>query len=150
MRRRVVVVVASHHFVVVANIPLTMSLAATTRIVAARTLVRRAPVKEQKRGIIDYLTNYPDRVSFLCLWRSGNPEVQFPIFHLTSSLLQVHEIRKIQVAGGTLQGEKNPTWLKQPNDKMVAAVGFALTAIGLGRAAVGMYRLATGTGKIED
>ena len=124
-----------------------MSLAAT-RMIAARTLVRRAPVKEQKRGIIDYLTNYPDRVSFL-LCSSGNPDVPDSIVS-PFSFAKVHEIRKVQVAGGTLQGEKNPTWLKQPNDKMVAGVGFALTALGLSSAAMGMYRLATGTGKIED
>jgi hypothetical protein len=60
------------------------------------------------------------------------------------------EMRKIQCAGGTLQGESNPSWLKQPSDRAVAAFGFALTAMGLGRAVVGLYRLATGKGKIED
>lgn len=59
-------------------------------------------------------------------------------------------MRKVQCAGGTLQGEANPSWLKQPSDKAVAAVGFALTALGLGRAIVGLWRLATGKGKIED
>lgn len=59
-------------------------------------------------------------------------------------------MRKIQCAGGTLQGEANPTWLKQPSDRAFAAVGFALTALGLGRAVVGLWRLATGKGKIED
>ena len=41
----------------------TMSLAAT-RVIASRTLARRAPVAQQKRqfGFIDYLTNYPDKV----------------------------------------------------------------------------------------
>lgn len=58
-------------------------------------------------------------------------------------------MKKIQCAGGTLQGEANPTWLKQPSDKMVAAAGFALTAMGLGRVGVGMWRLATGKGKME-
>ena len=59
-------------------------------------------------------------------------------------------MRKLQCAGGTLQGEANPSWLKQPSDKAVAAVGFAITAIGVGRIVVGMWRLATGKGKIED
>jgi hypothetical protein len=59
-------------------------------------------------------------------------------------------MRKIQCAGGTLQGEANPSWLKQPSDKAVAAVGFTIAAIGVGRIAVGMWRLATGKGKIED
>ena len=38
-----------------------MSLAAT-RFMATRALTRKAPVQQQKRGIVDYLTNYPDRV----------------------------------------------------------------------------------------
>jgi hypothetical protein len=59
-------------------------------------------------------------------------------------------MKKIQCAGGTLQGEKNPTWLKQPNDRMWVAAGFAITAVGMGRIVVGMWRLATGKGKIED
>eukprot|EP00428_Durinskia_dybowskii_P016564 CAMPEP_0170211308 /NCGR_PEP_ID=MMETSP0116_2-20130129/5270_1 /TAXON_ID=400756 /ORGANISM="Durinskia baltica, Strain CSIRO CS-38" /LENGTH=99 /DNA_ID=CAMNT_0010461843 /DNA_START=61 /DNA_END=360 /DNA_ORIENTATION=+ len=99
-----------------------MSLAAT-RVIASRTLVRKATVQQQKRGFIDYLTNYPDKVA---------------------------EMRKIQCAGGTMQGEANPTWLKQPQDKAVAAVGLALFTLGMGRAVVGLYRLATGKGKIED
>ena len=37
------------------------------------------------------------------------------------SLLQVAEVRKVQIAGGTLQGEANPTWTKQPMDKAVNA-----------------------------
>jgi hypothetical protein len=43
----------------------TMSLAAT-RVIASRTLARRAPVTQQKRGFIDYLTNYPDKVRASC------------------------------------------------------------------------------------
>jgi hypothetical protein len=38
-----------------------MSLAAS-RVIATRALSRRAHVHQQKRGIIDYLTNYPDKV----------------------------------------------------------------------------------------
>jgi hypothetical protein len=58
-------------------------------------------------------------------------------------------MKKLQCAGGTLQGEANPTWLKMPSDKMVAGFGFALTALGMGRLVVGLYRLATGKGKID-
>jgi hypothetical protein len=41
----------------------TMSLAAS-RTIVTRALARRAPLQhqQQKRGIIDYLTNYPDKV----------------------------------------------------------------------------------------
>mmetsp|Transcript_17365 Transcript_17365/g.30273 ORF Transcript_17365/g.30273 Transcript_17365/m.30273 type:complete len:100 (-) Transcript_17365:176-475(-) len=99
-----------------------MSLAAT-RIIAARAVTRRAPVQQQKRGIVDYLTNYPDKVN---------------------------EMKKIQCKGGTQLGEANPTWLKQPNDKMVAAFVASVAGIGLCRLVVGYYRLATGKGKIED
>ena len=59
-------------------------------------------------------------------------------------------MKKIQCAGGTLQGEANPTWLKQPNDKMVAGAALVLGTFGLGKALIAMYRLATGKGKIED
>ena len=59
-------------------------------------------------------------------------------------------MKKIQCAGGTLQGEANPTWLKQPNDKLVFALGLAIATVGLGRLSVGMWRLATGKGKIES
>jgi hypothetical protein len=56
-----------------------MSLAAS-RIIATRALARRAPVKEQKRGFIDYLTNYPDKVRMarlLCgvVDHERNPEI---------------------------------------------------------------------------
>ena len=67
------------------------------------------------------------------------------VFHF-----QVAEVRKVQVAGGTLQGEANPTWTKQPMDKAVNAFGLVLVVVGLTRVTTGMYRLATGTGKIED
>eukprot|EP00980_Cylindrotheca_fusiformis_P009150 scaffold1992_cov113-Cylindrotheca_fusiformis.AAC.15 len=93
------------------------------RVLATRTVSRKASVQQQKRGIVDYLTNYPDKVA---------------------------EMKKIQCAGGTLQGESNPTWLKQPSDKVVAAAVFALAGMGLVRASIATYRLAYGTGKIED
>jgi hypothetical protein len=59
-------------------------------------------------------------------------------------------MKKIQCKGGTQLGEANPTWLKQPNDKMWAAFVFSVGFIGLCRVGVGYYRLATGKGKIED
>jgi hypothetical protein len=46
-----------------------MSLAAT-RILATRAITRKAPVQQQKRGIIDYLTNYPDKVLLVPLFAS--------------------------------------------------------------------------------
>ena len=43
-----------------------MSLSAT-RFVVARAMTRsRASAQQQKRGIVDYLTNYPDKVSRSC------------------------------------------------------------------------------------
>jgi len=99
-----------------------MSLPAS-RIVVGRALTRRASVHQQKRGIVDYLTNYPDKVN---------------------------EIKKIQCKGGTMQGEANPTWLKQSSDKAVAAFVFAVAGIGAFQATSCGYRLATGKGKIED
>ena len=74
---------------------------------------------------------------------------QIPKIFLLSSY-QVAEMRKVQCAGGTLQGEANPSWLKQPSDRAVAALGFTLTGIGLIRVSIGLWRLATGKGKIED
>jgi hypothetical protein len=58
-------------------------------------------------------------------------------------------MKKIQCAGGTLQGEANPTWLKQPSDKLVAGAGAVLAGIGIVKATIGTYRLASGKGKIE-
>ncbi len=66
------------------------------------------------------------------------------------SPIQVAEMKKIQCKGGTQQGQANPTWLKQPNDKMWAAFAFAVATLGLSRVSVGYWRLATGKGKIED
>jgi len=100
----------------------TMTLSAA-RAAAVRNVSRKASVRNQKRSIVDYLTNYPDKVA---------------------------EMKKIQCAGGTLQGEANPTWTKQPSDKLVTAAGFLLAGVGLTKATIGGYRLASGKGKIED
>mmetsp|Transcript_8562 Transcript_8562/g.18452 ORF Transcript_8562/g.18452 Transcript_8562/m.18452 type:complete len:100 (+) Transcript_8562:132-431(+) len=97
-----------------------MSLAAS-RIVATRAMARRAPVQHQRRGIVGYLTNYPDKVN---------------------------QIKKIQCKGGTQQGEANPTWLKQSSDRIVAGFVFAVAGMGLARLGSGYYKLATGKGKI--
>lgn len=59
------------------------------------------------------------------------------------------EIKKLQMKGGTCQGEHNPTWLKQPGDWMPLAFGAVLVGYGSVTAGVGMYRLATGKGKKE-
>ena len=58
-------------------------------------------------------------------------------------------MKKIQCAGGTCQGEANPTWLKQPGDTAVALFGAGLIAYGGVLCTVGYYRLATGKGKKE-
>ncbi|CAJ1953739.1 unnamed protein product [Cylindrotheca closterium] len=99
-----------------------MTLSAA-RAIAVRSVSRKAPVQQQKRTIVDYLTNYPDKVA---------------------------EMKKVQCAGGTLQGESNPTWTKQPSDKFVNAAGFLLASLGFTKATIAAYRLATGKGKIED
>jgi len=89
----------------------------------ARAMTRRAAsAQQQKRGIVDYLTNYPDKVN---------------------------EIKKIQCKGGTQLGESNPTWLKQRSDKLVAGFVFSVAGIGLFKLANGYYCLATGKGKLE-
>mmetsp|Transcript_29087 Transcript_29087/g.63159 ORF Transcript_29087/g.63159 Transcript_29087/m.63159 type:complete len:105 (+) Transcript_29087:43-357(+) len=100
-----------------------------TALTASRVAVRRsasaqpaAAAKGQRRTFIDYLTNYPDRVQ---------------------------EIKKVQMKGGTCQGEANPTWLKQPGDKGVALFGLGLTTFGVLEALIGHYRLATGKGKMD-
>jgi len=98
-----------------------MSLCAN-RSVLARVITRRA-APMQKRPIVSYLTNYPDKVN---------------------------EIKKIQCKGGTQQGEANPTWLKQSSDKMVAGFVFAVAGMGLSKVASGYYKLATGKGKLAD
>ena len=57
------------------------------------------------------------------------------------------DTKKIQMAGGTCQGERNPTWAKQPGDMAVLAIGAGLIAYGTALSTVGFYRLATGKGK---
>ncbi|KAL7454096.1 hypothetical protein ACHAWC_005737 [Mediolabrus comicus] len=87
------------------------------------TLARAArPVaaRQQRRGIVNWMTNYPDKVM---------------------------EIKKVQMKGGTCQGEYNPTWLKQEGDTLTLAFGAILVAWGTVSCSVGMYRLATGKGK---
>ena len=53
------------------------------------------------------------------------------------------------MAGGTCQGDKNPTWLKQPGDTTTALVGLGLVGVGMAQWVVGLYHLATGKGKLE-
>lgn len=59
------------------------------------------------------------------------------------------EIKKIQMKGGTCQGEYNPTWLKQEGDNITLIFGAALVGYGAVLTSVGFYRLATGKGKKE-
>ena len=60
---------------------------------------------------------------------------------------KVMEIKKIQMKGGTCQGEYAPTWLKQEGDSLTLALGAGLLAYGSVLCSVGFYRLATGKGK---
>jgi len=57
------------------------------------------------------------------------------------------ELKKIQMAGGTRQMEKNPTWIKQPGDTATLAIGAGLVAFGLAQCVAGYWKLATGKGK---
>jgi hypothetical protein len=59
-------------------------------------------------------------------------------------------MKKVQCLGGTLQGEANPTWLKQPSDRIIAGVGAVIAGVGFVKVCIGSYRLASGKGKIED
>ena len=70
-------------------------------------------------------------------------------FYRIVLVAQVMQTKKVQMAGGTLQGEANPTWLKQPGDMYVMAFGGALVAYGMFQAVVGHYRLASGKGKMD-
>eukprot|EP00581_Thalassiosira_minuscula_P008028 CAMPEP_0183702224 /NCGR_PEP_ID=MMETSP0737-20130205/401_1 /TAXON_ID=385413 /ORGANISM="Thalassiosira miniscula, Strain CCMP1093" /LENGTH=96 /DNA_ID=CAMNT_0025928799 /DNA_START=49 /DNA_END=339 /DNA_ORIENTATION=+ len=84
--------------------------------------LRAAPIaqRQQRRGIVSWMTNYPDKVM---------------------------EIKKIQMKGGTCQAEYNPTWLKQDGDNLTLAFGALLVGYGSVQAVIGFYRLATGKGK---
>jgi hypothetical protein len=62
---------------------------------------------------------------------------------------KVLETRKIQVAGGVKLGGDNPTWLKQPGDKLIAYFGAAIGAFGCFNIGIGTYYLSTGKGQIE-
>lgn len=55
--------------------------------------------------------------------------------------------KKIQMKGGTCQGEYAPTWWKQDGDWIPLAFGAALVGYGSVLCGVGFYRLATGKGK---
>uniref|UniRef100_A0A7S2GWS3 Uncharacterized protein n=1 Tax=Helicotheca tamesis TaxID=374047 RepID=A0A7S2GWS3_9STRA len=96
----------------------------TAATAVARTASRSPKVVngQQKRGVVDWMTNYPDKIA---------------------------EIKKVQCAGGTCQGEKNPTWLKQPGDVGVALFGAALVGYGVCLSIAGHWRLATGKGKLD-
>lgn len=78
-----------------------------------------------------------------------NPINPPPIFDLCCipQLIQVMETKKLQMKGGTCQAENNPTWLKQPGDKITLAFGAALVGYGCVLCSIGFYRLATGKGK---
>ncbi|CAB9521672.1 expressed unknown protein [Seminavis robusta] len=96
-------------------------------MIASRLITRAAPrakvVTQQRRGFLDYITNYPDKIN---------------------------EIKKIQMKGGTCQGEANPTWLKQEGDNITNYVGMFLCFVGFAQLASGHYKLATGSGKMPE
>eukprot|EP00542_Grammatophora_oceanica_P010004 CAMPEP_0194042970 /NCGR_PEP_ID=MMETSP0009_2-20130614/14678_1 /TAXON_ID=210454 /ORGANISM="Grammatophora oceanica, Strain CCMP 410" /LENGTH=85 /DNA_ID=CAMNT_0038687025 /DNA_START=91 /DNA_END=348 /DNA_ORIENTATION=+ len=85
-------------------------------------MAARPVQRTQKRGIIDWMTNYPDHIA---------------------------HYKAIQNKGGTMQGANNPTWLKQPGDEYVAWFGCFLGFYGMSKATYGMYNLANGTNKME-
>jgi len=74
---------------------------------------------QQRRGIVDYLTKYPDKVM---------------------------ETKKVQMAGGVCN-PNNPTWMKQPGDNVVLMLGAGLVTAGMAQLSVGFYRLMYGVGK---
>lgn len=45
-----------------------MSLCSGSRIAARRVMMVRHPAQQQKRSIVDYLTNYPDKVRIICFF----------------------------------------------------------------------------------
>lgn len=45
-----------------------MSLCSGSRIAARRVMMVRHPAQQQKRSIVDYLTNYPDKVRIIYLF----------------------------------------------------------------------------------
>eukprot|EP00584_Thalassiosira_punctigera_P007696 CAMPEP_0172531382 /NCGR_PEP_ID=MMETSP1067-20121228/4821_1 /TAXON_ID=265564 ORGANISM="Thalassiosira punctigera, Strain Tpunct2005C2" /NCGR_SAMPLE_ID=MMETSP1067 /ASSEMBLY_ACC=CAM_ASM_000444 /LENGTH=97 /DNA_ID=CAMNT_0013315759 /DNA_START=44 /DNA_END=337 /DNA_ORIENTATION=+ len=94
-------------------------ISALSRQAAARAAPLAAR-NQQRRGIINWMVNYPDKIM---------------------------EIKKLQMKGGTCQAEQNPTWLKQPGDHLTWMFGAALVGFGSIQAGIGMYRLATGKGK---
>merc|ERR1719223_903739 len=98
-----------------------MNVITKTATVASRS-ARPVVQREQRRGIVNWMTNYPDKVM---------------------------ETKKVQMKGGTCQAEANPTWLKQPGDAIPLAFGGSLIGYGTISCAIGHYNLANGTGKIE-
>ncbi|GAX15621.1 hypothetical protein FisN_3Hh092 [Fistulifera solaris] len=58
---------------------------------------------------------------------------------------KIVELKRAHQAGG----RSTFTWLKQPQDKMVTAVGATLMTLGFLQLIPGYYRLASGKGKLE-
>merc|ERR1712129_56638 len=54
-----------------------------------------------------------------------------------------------QTKGGINLGAENPTWLKQPGDKVATSAVFGFASVGLIYTTFGYYNMANGTGKIE-
>eukprot|EP00571_Detonula_confervacea_P011198 CAMPEP_0172309878 /NCGR_PEP_ID=MMETSP1058-20130122/10833_1 /TAXON_ID=83371 /ORGANISM="Detonula confervacea, Strain CCMP 353" /LENGTH=96 /DNA_ID=CAMNT_0013022591 /DNA_START=48 /DNA_END=338 /DNA_ORIENTATION=+ len=91
-------------------------------VVSRSVATRAAPLarRQQRRGFVDYLVNYPDKVMAK---------------------------KQVQMKGGTCLGENAPTWLKQPGDIWTLAFGAALVGYGSILCGMGFYKLATGKGK---
>lgn len=143
-------------------------------VVASRVLARKAQpmIQAQRRTFLDWMVNYPDRVSFLgvrCIilrnifffWLASShyvPEADCRFIHhveLSYSqrnilfplhyFSQINELKKVHQAGG----RKIFTWQKQSTDNITSVmIPGALTVIGVSQCVVGFYRLATGTGKL--
>jgi hypothetical protein len=62
---------------------------------------------------------------------------------------KINELRNVQNLGGTWQGAKNPTYLKQSGDTTYFFVGIGLCTLALGRLSYGYYSMAYGINKIE-
>merc|ERR1712151_208237 len=103
----------------------TLTITTATKMIASRIVTRQIVRhnKLQKRGIFEYMTNYPDKVM---------------------------EKKVLQQSGGVCQGMGGtPTWLKQPGDRGTLMVGAGIMTFGFLQLLSGGYKLATGKGKLE-
>ena len=137
----------------------------------ARVTVQPVAQRQQRRTILNWMTNYPDRVSndlyiFIQCDQLGVTSYFYPIvlqylflscasssffilvhinIFLHTHTRKINELKAKHQAGG----RKLYTWQKQPQDIYVFGFGLALTAYGTWQLIVGHYRLATGKGKLD-